>query len=247
MKEILKKTYTLTTSDIDCHGRLRLSSLLSYLQNMATDHAELLEIDAARMMAAHNAVWMLARLHLTLDGPIRYPGALTIHTWHRGVTKGAAILRDFDIFVGDQQVGEATMSWVLADVGDRKIVKPGSVPMMVDSARPAVVKARIPEKIKTPQEMTEAMVRVVRYSDTDSNGHMNNTRYADIACDAIRYDLCAGRFFSAVQINYLHECFPGDEILVLKTEAEGVHYVRGTDAEGKVRFEVSLVFKEERA
>jgi len=240
MKEILEKTYALTASDIDCHGLLRLSALLSYMQNMATEHAVLLGVGRERMVQEYHAVWMMARLHLTLDRPIGASDELTIHTYHRGVTKSAAVFRDFDFLVGDERIGEATISWVVADIRDRKILKPGSVQAIVDSARPAVVKDCIPEKIKAPQEMALGMVRPVTYSDTDVNGHMNNTKYADLACDVIRYDLCAGQFFTEVQINYLHECFPGDEILVFRAEDEGVHYVRGADAEGKARFEVSM-------
>jgi len=240
MREILKKTVTLTASDVDCHGLLRLSALLSYLQNMATEHALLLEIDGEKMIREYNAVWMLARLHLALARPIAYPDELTIRTYHRGATRAAAIYRDFDLFVGDELIGEATMSWVLADIRERRIIKPGSIPPVADSPRPAAVKDLIPEKIKTPSEMRAAMVRPVTYSDTDINGHMNNTKYADIACDVIRFDLCRGQFISQVQINYLQECFPGDDILVQRAEAGGAHFVRGTDSAGQARFEVRI-------
>jgi len=241
MQEILKKTYSLTASDVDCHGLCRTSALLQYLQNMATEHAIILELDGERMMAEHNAVWMMVRLNLTLDRPIRWPEAFVIHTYHRGVTERTAIVfRDFDIFVGEERVGEATASWVLADIQDRKILKPGHIPFLLTSPRPAEVKACVPAKIKAPREMVQEMVRTVTYSDTDINGHMNNTKYVDIACDAMRYDRCKDQFISEVQVNYVQECFPGDEIIVLQGEADGTHYVRGTDAEGHVRFEVCM-------
>jgi len=240
MLEILTKTVALTASDVDNHGLCRLSALLAYLQNAATEHSMLMGLDRWRMEQEYQAVWMMARLHLTLDRPIVFPATLTIHTYHRGVTKSAAVFRDFDLFIEDERIGEATISWVVADIGERKIIKPGSVRAISESPRPPVVKERIPEKIKMPAEMAQGMVRTVHYSDTDINGHMNNTKYADIACDVIRYDLCRGQFISEVQINYLHECFPGDELLIRKGEADSVHYVQGTDVAGRVRFEVSM-------
>jgi len=239
MREILKRTIALTASDVDNHGLCRLSALLGYMQNMATEHAVLLGVGRARMVEEYHAVWMMARLHLTLDRPIGAWDELTIHTYHRGATKSAAVFRDFDLFLGDARMGEATISWVVADIRDRKIIKPGLIQAIVESPR-RVVKELIPEKIKAPSEMAFEMTRPVYYSDTDINGHMNNTKYADIACDAIRYDLCQGQFISEMRINYLQECFPGDELLVLRGEADGTHYVRGTDAGGKVCFEVSL-------
>ena len=240
MVEILKKTCALTSADVDAHGLLRLSALLVYMQNAATEHSALMGLGRDRMEREYGAVWMMARLHLTLDRPIIHPAEFTIHTYHRGVTKSASVYRDFDFFIGDERIGEATISWVIADMRDRRIIKPGSVQAMLESPRPLVVKERVPEKIKMPEVMTEAMVRPVYYSDTDINGHMNNTKYADIACDAIRYDLCKGQFLSEVQINYLQECFPGEEILVQVGEIEGAHHVRGADAEGRARFEVRM-------
>jgi acyl-ACP thioesterase len=240
MLEILKKTHILTPSDVDCHGLIRLSALLVYMQDLATEHSALMKLGRDKMEREYQAVWMMARLHLTLDRPIVFPSALTIHTYHRGVTKSASVYRDFDLFIGDERAGEATISWVVVDIQSRRIRKPGSIQSLRESPRPAAVKERIPEKIKMPQGMTAAMVRTVHYSDTDLNGHMNNTKYADIACDAIRYDLRKGQFLSEVKINYLQECFPGEDILVQLGEAEGAHYVRGADAEGRARFEVRM-------
>ena len=240
MREILKKTIALTASDVDNHGLCRLSALLGYMQNLATEHALLLGLGRARMLEEYHAVWMMARLHLTLDRAITALDELTIHTYHRGATKSAAVFRDFDLFIGDERIGEATISWVVADIRDRKIIRPGSVQAVVESPRPLTVKALVPEKIKAPQEMALEMMRPVYYSDADINGHMNNTKYADIACDAIRYDLRKGQFLSEVKINYLQECFPGEDILVQMGEAEGAHYVRGADAEGRARFEVRM-------
>ena len=44
----------------------------------------------------------------------------------------------------------------------------------------------------------------MRYSDTDINGHVNNTRYADFVCDALELEnLSQDRFLSQMQIGYL--------------------------------------------
>jgi len=110
------------------------------LQNMATEHALELGLDGDKMIREHGVVWMMARLHLELMRPISFDdGAITIHTWHRGMGKTAAVFRDFDIFVGDERVGEAVTSWVLADIRDRKIVKPSSLSALLGNLRPTIV------------------------------------------------------------------------------------------------------------
>ncbi|MCL2368070.1 MAG: thioesterase [Oscillospiraceae bacterium] len=243
--EILKRDIAITASDIDCHRQIRPSALLGYLQNLATDHAEVLGFGGDCIEAEYGAVWMMVRMDVRLTRPIAYDEALEIHTWHRGAPKSSVmVLRDFEVFAGGALVGEATMAWILADIASRRIMKPGKIQRLADSPRPERIKETIPAKIQMPDGLTKAMTRTIVYSDTDINGHMNNTKYADIACDAIRYEGIEGRFIAGVQINYLHECFPGDEIEVLCREVEDAHYVRGADFTGKSRFEVCLTLQE---
>ena len=101
-------------------------------------------------------------------------------------------------------------------------------------------------KLKTPNELRVIDQRIMRYSDTDINGHVNNTRYADFACDALRMDRLSGdRFLAEMQIGYLAECRAGEVLDVMSGEYEdGRIYVCGNDDEGKARFEVSMYFSD---
>ena len=85
----------------------------------------------------------------------------------------------------------------------------------------------------------------MHYSDTDVNGHVNNTRYADFACDAVELDrLPEDQFLTEMQIGYLAECRPGE---VLDLEAGSIDsgcYVRGLDRNGKTRFETAMIFRQ---
>lgn len=243
MNEILTRRHSLRPVDIDTHKRCKLSALLGYLQDMATEHALILGIGGQRMETEHNAAWMMVRAHLALTRPITHEDVLDITTWHRGVGKTAVVFRDFDICVGGDRIGEAVISWVLADITQRKILKPAIIPSVVQSAKPAVVKSLIPAKIKAPSEMAFAFTRPIYYSDTDINGHANNTKYADMACDALRYERCSGQYISQVEINYVQEGFPGETLTLYSGKAEGAQYVRGLDEGGKPRFEVRMVLE----
>ena len=244
MSEILKREYELSSSVLDNHKRLRPSALLLHMQNMATDHADILDIGAERMTREHAAVWIMTRSLLRQKRPIRMGEVLGIHTWPRPISRSVSVFRDFDLFVGDEQVGEATMSWVLADIENRRILRPDTIPAVVECPYPTLVKDVIPGKIQMPKVLAPVMLRPVYYSDTDVIGHMNNTKYADVACDAIHYERCGAQFVAEMQINYLQESFPGDELSILHGVGENVHYIRGTDGDGKSRFEVRLVLQD---
>ena len=96
-------------------------------------------------------------------------------------------------------------------------------------------------KLRLPEEMTLAERRMMHYSDTDINAHVNNTRYADFACDAIRVDLLPdGGFVAGMQLGYHAECRPGEIIDLLVARGEKSCFVHGIDETGKSRFDVQI-------
>jgi len=210
---------------------------------MATEHALMLEIGGPQIAKKYKAAWMMVRVHLILKRPIKHDNVLDIATWHRGVGETAAVFRDFDIFVGRHWVGEAVTSWVLADITQRKILRPGTIHGLENSPRPIAVKNILPKKIRMPREMEVALTRPLYYSDTDINGHVNNTKYADMACDALRLEQRKDRYISHAEINYVQEGFPGEVLTLYRSEEEDTQYVQGVDADGKARFVVRLKFK----
>lgn len=239
-QEILKKEYTLSATDIDCHGRFRLSALLNHMQNMATQHATILGFDRDYMMGEHNLFWMLVRSQLSLKRDIRFEETVTMHTWPRPITKGPIVFRDFDLFVSGEHVGEATMSWVLVDITSRNIIKPSTLARLQKTPEVQTPKTTAPGKVKLPEEMKTVFHRPVFYSDTDINGHMNNVRYVDIACDALAFEQRGEQYVSELLINYQKECFPGDQLEIL-THAQGdEHFVTGRFATGQSSFDLSL-------
>lgn len=239
MHEVLEKNYIVDSRDSDMFGYLRTSSLLGFMQDVATDHAINLGVSRDILMDRYGAFWMMVRMWFSLRRPIRAFESITIRTWHRG-DKGASVHRDFDILADGQLIGEAVTNWIIAGLDDRRILKPASVREFVTSARPEKIKKIKPGKIVLPENMALYGTRTVHYSDADINGHMNNTRYADIACDAS--GLCGreSAFVSEMQIGYLSECFPGDDILVLRGVEKGYIFISGTDSKGNGKFDVRL-------
>ena len=101
-------------------------------------------------------------------------------------------------------------------------------------------------KLRMPGEMEERDRRRMGYSDTDINGHVNNTRYADFVCDALRLEgLPRSRFLSELQIGYTAESRAGDVLTLEVGEQGGQHFVKGVDEAGKTHFEAAAKFGEE--
>lgn len=233
---------SIDSRDVDGQGQCRPSALLGHLQEAATLAAEAGGFGRERLLREYRAFWMLARVWFELKRPLMWGEQVTVRTWHRG-GKSALMYRDFDVLVNEQRVGEAVSAWVLADLDSHKLLKLSTISALEGTSGGSLCKDRTLAKLRLPQNMEQVERRTMRYSDTDINGHVNNTRYADFACDALEMER-RGKdvFLSSIQLGYTAECRPGEKLALLAGQAEGTHFVKGVDDAGKSRFEARLIF-----
>ena len=229
--------YPIDSRDVDPWNHCKPSGLMGILQEAAVAAACELHASRPEMMEKYNLFWMLARMWYRLDRPLKWNETLSIRTWHRGGS-GASSYRDFDLFVDGKPVGEAVSVWVLADADTHRLARMSKIEEFQGTDGGELCKDKSLSRFKLPQEMAAADHRAMHYSDTDINGHVNNVRYADFICDAIRMDQLGQDFYvSALQVDYLAECMAGETITLFTGERDGLRYVRGADAAGKSRFE----------
>jgi acyl-ACP thioesterase len=218
--------------------------LLGYLQEAATTHACALHASRDETLEKYNCFWMLVRIWCRLDRPLTWKEPVTVRTSHRG-GKGASVYRDFDLFVDGDPVGEAVSTWVLADLDTRRLLRMSNVKEFVGTTGGTYSKTKTLSHIHMPEGMAVEEVRRMHYSDTDVNGHVNNTRYADFVSDAAHLErLGRDRFLSELQLDYTGECLPGEDITLFTGEADGKFYVKGVDQEDKPRFDAVLTFSD---
>ena len=224
MGQFFEYEMTVDSRDVDGWGRCRPSAVLGYLQEAATLAAEDGGFGREKTLEYH-AFWMLARIWFRLDRPLR---------WEEKVT------------VGGVPVGEAVSDWVLAGVEDRKLLRLSQMRELEGTEGGGLCKQLTLSKLRMPGEMEERDRRRMGYSDTDINGHVNNTRYADFVCDALRLEgLPRSRFLSDLQIGYTAESRAGDVLTLEVGEQGGQHFVKGVDEAGKTHFEAAAKFGEE--
>ena len=149
--------------------------------------------------------------------------------------------RDFDLFVEEEHVGEAISIWVLTELESRRLLRLSDVSEFEGTDGGELCRSEQLHKPRTPEERPVGKERRTRWSETDNKGHVNNGKYAEFVCDALSLEaLGQGTFVSSLQLGYLAECLPGEEIF-LYTGGEGrAHFALGRGAEGKERFQAIL-------
>ncbi len=247
MSNVCEVTFRVGSLDVDMFNQCRPSALLGYLQEAATQAAIEMGASGPEILEKYNCLWMVSRNWVELNAPLRWNDEFTIQTWHRGGS-GVASYRDFDIFRDGVYIGQAVAQWVMVDADTHKLYRMRDVTEFQGTDGGERNKSIKLHRAPSPGEFSVAGKRYLGYSDTDINGHINNSHYADYACDALHMERHGkGRFIREIQISYIGECRAGEELsMAIAVEGDRL-YARGVGAEGEVRFEYAMTLADEES
>lgn len=245
METKLVRSHHIACYNTDQACRLKLASLMDFAQEMAGDHADILQFGDEELKP-RNIVWILSRVKVRMDEYPMWRDDIEITTWHRGLD-GPFYIRDFQIRdSAGKLAGVMTTSWLLLDLHERKMVR-SEVGTEEEKICHEVAMDPVAAKIRLPKgiEMTACGEHVVSYSDIDKNGHTNNVRYTVMALDCLDREYLTSHPVKEYEINFSREALPGAAIQLSVGKAEtpeGVQwFVEGT-VDGQQSFISRLVF-----
>lgn len=242
MYEIYEKIIHVDSTDVDRYDRLRPSALLRYFQDLGTEHTLLVGMGREHLVSEFHGCWILTRVWFRLERPILSGEKLRVETWHRGIS-GIQVYRDFQIYAGEEPVGQAVSAWVVADVESRKMLRPKNIPAIAAAPVPQGAEGPQLKLIKAPEGKQFSYEKTVRYADLDVNGHMNNTKYADVMLDVFTPEELEENYVAEMQLNYSQECRFGETLAVSRYMEGDSCYIDGCDRDGKRRFEAAVQLK----
>ena len=237
-----ERDYRIAYSDTDIRRRLRLSRLFTLLQEAATDHAALLGAGREKTLD-RGILWIVTLQQAIVHRMPVYDEPVRIVTWP-GKPKHLLFPRYYRITDkrGDALI-EASSLWALMDRNTRKAVFPEQCGIAVPGMQTGLETA-LPRAPKPPQA-DETATFVVPYSYVDQNGHMNNTRYFDLAEDCMP-DALRTRRLIGVQTEYSREARLDTEIL-LKSELTDDTFLLAGESEGQKLFKLALTYAPEES
>lgn len=237
--EIFEKA--IHTADYETNNRLEMTpyALLSHLQETAMEN--LLALGCTHQdLFDHCSVFLLSRMALRIH---RLPSSgeeTVFSTWVRG-TKGALFLRLSDVRdrAGELLV-ESEAHWMLVNPETRKILRPQSFFLSFTACeKPVSVGV---EKFALPEELEPCGEHVVRYSDLDCNGHVNNAGYVKMLFDFGLEDPFAAQI-QEMQLYFAHEALLGETLRFFRRR-EGNRLYFQVASEERACFSVCCMEKE---
>lgn len=222
----MERRYRLHTYETDTHGNMSIPALFNYLQDIASAHAAALHFGKDDL-ERNNRFWVLSRIFAEMDFMPGWDSEVIITTWPRGI-EGIFALRDFEVSdISGKRIGGATSAWLMVDLTNRRPQRPGELLATLGVELPSKQSVgRNPEKIP-PVETAgySSLPFSVKYSDLDINLHVNNVRYIQWALDAYPLEFRMKNEMESVEVNYISESLPGDEVVIDICEQENDYFI----------------------
>lgn len=212
------KDYEIRYTDVDFSDNLKLSSLLSLMEESACLSAEELGFGYS-VLQPKNVGFIMVNWYIDMYRAVKLGDVLSVHTWPIKPKK-LIVLRDFEFYVGSEKVGVATSRWCLVDlVGFKMLPSSAAFPENLqynDFRSVDVTNVKIPEA----QDLKYCYTKVVTYSDYDHYNHVNNTKYADFLLDAFKVDEMKEKWYSEVRITYVKQSKEGEKMDFYRSMSE---------------------------
>ena len=215
--------------DLDMYGTLKLSALLRIIHIAADINATELGVGFSSL-SKHDMTFILQRIGFKFTCFPGYNQNVKVSTWPAEVSRGTFLRQGvMESEAGEKMIEWASL-WILFDIGNRKIMKPNQLPAALPSLSGSGVEIS-PKKIALPGELgspSSSYTHFVRYGDTDTNMHMNNSVYGDVIGNALQPIYAEKPFsYNEIQINYLLEAKLGTTIEVSAWQKGESIYVQG--------------------
>lgn len=209
----------------DANRICRAADLMRFMQESATRQLEALGPNLDTLQSLGRA-FLLSRISIDFPEPVYTFDTVQCTTWPCASSRGACFDRHFEIFREEKAVARAASQWAFLDYKHQKLLRVEDTDVYF--TREETVTPSLPLRFRLPKDLPLIPYgeKTVRYSDIDTNRHLNNTHYCDLYCDHLPMD---GKRIAALSIAFQKEAPLGETVTVLRTEEpdeNGIYYFR---------------------
>ncbi len=220
---VYREEIHLRAKDVDMHRRLRTSELFRLLQEASIRHTEQLGMGRDKTLDK-GLLWVLTLQRAEIARMPEYDEHVVLKSWP-GRTMHLLFPRYYSMETDrGEPLLKASALWCLVGQESRKFVFPERYGVTIEGVSTGEEIAMPGAPARLP--FTEERAFRVPYSYVDLNGHMNNTRYFDLAEDCIDAS-AAGRALRLVNVEYVSEARLGEEFSVRWGVENGAYFLCG--------------------
>lgn len=220
------KEYVVKSYEADCHGFLRILTLMNILQDIACENADVLGLGFAQCHE-HNLTWVGSNYLIKIKRLPRIDEHFVIETWPAEAKLWGAI-RNFNIKdTNGEIIACASSQWVLIDYERRR---PVALSKYFPDYKCLDERVMDDDFHKLPSVENPDLVAEfsVRFDDIDVNNHVNNAVYPLWAGESVDSAFRMSHLPTEIELCFKKEALFGEKIVVetKQSESETLHLIK---------------------
>lgn len=195
-------------SEIDHRGTMTLPSLINYFQDCSTFHSEAVGLGMDRLKEEKKA-WVLSYWQVIIE---RYPQLgekIVVGTF---ATKFSGLFGNRNFYMTDssgKRIAYANSIWAFVDLEKGRPCRPLAEQIELYGTKTPLDMPYEDRKIAVPEKFSDLEPFPVRKYHIDTNEHVNNCQYVQMALEMLPRDVCIRQ----VRVDYKKSAVYGDVIL----------------------------------
>lgn len=212
MSNKFSKEYTINIYDVDSKMQCKFSSILNYLWDVVISQSD--TIGETNDGIINNCAWVLFKYDIKIHEYPKYKDNIRVETDVLGVKKFYGFRGGTIYNSKGKVIAEIVSVALLIDIEKRRPMR--MLPSQLEIyGITSDIKEDIPlddlKKLESEEYFKEF---IIRYSDIDSNNHVNNARYVDMAIESLPIDITTNYKLSRLKIVFKKEAIYGDTLRV---------------------------------
>ena len=213
-------------SDLNRRGRLSYEAILHILEDAGSHHLEYAN-NSVIEGSLSGIAWILSEWRVKIYRRPLITDMLAVTTWACDKTNSSVVFRDFTLEDEKGEVlADAEAKFVLFDAEKGKMTRISD--QLYANYQPEAKKAVFADdlpKLRAPARYSREKQLAVRRSDIDFNGHIHNTKYLDLAFEAIPEEISEQDALREIRIIYSKPVVEKDQITAKYAQDEKGHIV----------------------
>ena len=209
MESIYTQNFQITDNHVDCFGKLKLSTLLYFAQEVAGRHFDTIAMTYDQL-AEKGMFWAIIRQRVSITRLPKSGETIRVETWPMPNTRVAFPRCVVASDATGNELFQVLSLWVLMDLQSRAMILPGKSGINL----PGTLRGfELPAPGSLPaKQLLNHRSRTVCFTDLDRNGHMNNTKYLDWIADLLPSGFHEQHSPVEFTVCYLSEAREGQEL-----------------------------------
>lgn len=231
MEPFIEKTYFLSASDANAEGYVSLTSLTRNIIDIATEHANSLEIGNPSMSDI-NAGWILSRLTIDLNEYPKVNCHYKLRTWIEDFNRHYSA-RCFSVSSPEGKIyGYCRTIWLVIDAEthknlglshfkmDSSLILGESAPIPLQEKHFPIYDGEEAPSARSIKATHPPFKYTFKYCDLDFYRHVNTVRYVSLLLNQFTLEEHDKTMVNRIELSFLHESCYGTKTILLRSDSK---------------------------